>query len=167
MISNFPSSILRVVHVLTFMNHVSFLGRGVVVCHAKGMLFCFKGKQVRMSGFHHIDMFHTHFTHSCHEGCCIKWSMPYGFWMVYVVSLSVRVWSQSSLITVYIYVTHLTLSHFPSNLASFCFPKLCTFLLQTSSFLPCLLKPRSVQKHQPPLFVETPQPVEAPTSNAL
>jgi len=82
---------LRVIYVLIFMQHVSFSGTRVVVCHAKGMFFFFKGKNVRMSGCHHIEMFHTHFVHSCHEVCCIKKSMSYEFWMVYVVSLSVRV----------------------------------------------------------------------------
>ena len=79
MISRFPSSILRGVHVLIFIQHVSSLGIGVVVGHAKGMLFCFKGKHVRISGCHHIDMFHTHFVHSCHKGCCIKKSVSYAF----------------------------------------------------------------------------------------
>jgi hypothetical protein len=46
-------------------------------------------------------------------------------------------------------ISHLAI--FPSNLASSSFLELCTLLLQPSSFLPCLLKPRSAQRPQPPL----------------
>lgn len=91
MISRFPSFILKVSHVLIFMQHVSFLGIWVIVCYGKGLLFCFRGKHVHMRCHHHIDMFHTHFMHPCHEGCCIKKGMCYTFCMVYVVALSVRV----------------------------------------------------------------------------
>ena len=34
---------------------------------------------VRMIFFHYIEMFYTHFMHSCHKGCCIKKSMSYTF----------------------------------------------------------------------------------------
>ena len=97
MISSFPSLILRVFHVIIFMQHVSYLGIRIIVCHVEGMLFYFKGKHAQMSCYHHIDMFHTHFMHYCHEGCCIKKSMFYTFHMVYVASLNVHVRSQSSL----------------------------------------------------------------------
>ena len=59
----------------------------------KGNVVLLQGNWVRMSDFHHIDMFHTHFMQSCHEGRCINPSMSYAFWMVYVVSLSVCVCS--------------------------------------------------------------------------
>lgn len=105
------------------------------------MLFCFKGKHVHKICCHHIDMFDTHFVHSCHEGCCIKKGMSYALWMVYVVKLSVYVWLQSSPINVYTCFNYITLSHFPEKpnliqlLITMCFPsatiKLVPFPTQT------------------------------------
>jgi len=100
------------------------------------MLFCFKGNLVRMSCFHYINMFHTHFTHSFHKGCCIKKSMFYTFWMVYVVSLSVCVWSYLSLITVYICFTDLTLNQFPWQLSLIQLPKIVHFAFATLKLCP-------------------------------
>ena len=123
----------------------------------KGNVFLLQGNCVRMSGCHHIDMFHTHFTYSCHKSCYIQKSISYALWVVYVVSLSVCVWSQLSPIIVYICVNDLTFSHFLSNLASFSFSELCTLLLQPSSFLPFPLELHSVQRPQHPLASKTMQ----------
>ena len=95
-----------------------------------------------MSGCHHIDMFDTHFMHSCHEGRCIKKIMSYAFWMVYVVSLSVCVQSQSSPTNVYICFTDLTLNHFPEQPSPIQLPGAMRFASTTITL--------------PPLLVETP-----------
>lgn len=116
-------------------------GHRVCCFSCKGNVVFLQWNCVCMSGCHHIDIFLTHFTHFCHEGCCIKKSMYYAFWMVHVVSLSVHVRSKLSRITIYICVTNLTLSHFLNNLTSSSFLELFTFLLQKLGFLPCLLKP--------------------------
>ncbi len=136
----------------TYLWSVCHLGHRGHCLSCKGNVVLLQGNCVCMSSSHHIDMFHSHFTDSCHQGYYIKWSRSYAFWMVYVVSLSVRVRSQSSPITVYIYVTHLIRSHFPSNLASFCFLELCTLLLQTSNSFPCLLKCHILRRPQPTLL---------------
>lgn len=116
----------------------------------KGNVVLLQGNCVHMSSCHHIDMFQTHFMHSCHEGCCIKKSMSYVFWMVYVVSLSVHVRSQSSPINVYICSTDLTLRHFPEQPS----------LIQ----LPGTMRFASATIKLPPLPVETPQCTETPSS---
>ena len=105
-----------------------------------------------MSGFHHIDMFHIHLTHPRHEGCCIKESMSYVLWIVYVVSLSVRVQSQSSPINVFICSTDLTLSHFPKKPSLIQLPETMCFVYATIKL--------------PPLPVQSSQCVETPTSLA-
>ena len=105
---------------------------------------------VRMGCPHHIDVFHTHFTHSytsvafilpksiirvtlivsCHKGCCIKRSMGYMFQMVYVVSLIFQVCDYSHVLSLFTSVS--LIPHFAkfwsflSNLASSNFPELCT-----------------------------------------
>lgn len=84
--------------------------------------------------------------------------------MVYVVSLSVCVWSKSSpiMFTCVSLISHLAI--FPRNLASSIFPELRTLILQPLSFLPYLLKPHSTQRHQNPFPTKTPQPAKTPTS---
>ena len=60
--SQAPSLILRFVHVFIFMQYVSSLGIRIIVCHAKGMLLCFKGKSCAYGLF----SLHTHVSHSLH-----------------------------------------------------------------------------------------------------
>lgn len=109
-----------------------------------------QGNCVRRRGYHHIDMFHSHFTHSCHKGCCIKKSMSYALWMVIIVSLSVYVRSQSSPINVYICFTDLTLSYFSKKPSLIQLPETMCFASATIKLLP--------------FHVETLQPAETPTS---
>ena len=138
---------------------MSYLGIGIFLCHAKGMLFFFKGKHARMSCHHHIDMFHTHFMQYCHKGCFIKRSMFYVLWMVYVVSLSVQVCDRSQVISLFKSVPLIPrlakFWSFLSNLASSKFPELYTSHLQPSRFFPCLLKLHNAQRPHPPLESKT------------
>ena len=114
---------------------VIFWHRGCCLS-CKGNLVLLQGNCVRMSDFHHINMFHTHVMHSCHEGCCIKQSMSYVSWMVYFVSLSVSVWSQSSPINVCICFNDLTLSHFPNQPSLIQLPETVHFSSTTINLLP-------------------------------
>lgn len=129
------------------------------MCHpwAGGLSLVMKGRFVLVQGEifmtmgcpHNIYMFHTHFTNSytsvtfilpnsiigaalvvsCHKGCCIKQSMCYMLWMVYVVLVSFQVRDCSqvlSLFTSFPLIPHLAkFQSFLSNLASSNFPELC------------------------------------------
>jgi len=78
-----PSLILRIVHIYAA---CVIFGHGDYHFSCRGKFVLLQGEIfVGMSCSHYIDMFHTHFKHSCHEGFCIKQSMFYMLWMVYVV----------------------------------------------------------------------------------
>ncbi len=89
---------------------------------------------------HHIDMFHSNFTHSwtsaafilsksiiratlvvsCRKGVALSEACFYIFWMVYVVSLSVQVCDHSKFLSIFTSVPLIPRStkfySFPSNL---------------------------------------------------
>ena len=130
---------------------MSFSGIEVIVCHAKGMFFCFKGKHVHMSGCHHIDMFHTHLTlisrsflHHEKSFLCILDGL--GCVTKCLCVITVKSYH------VYICFIDLTLSHFSEQ------PNLIQ-LPETVHFAYATIK-------LPPLPVETPQCVETPISLA-
>ena len=108
----------------------------------KGNVVLLQVNCVCTSGCHHINVLHSHFTHSCHEGCCIKKSISYAFWMVYIVSLSVRVRSQLSPMNVYICFIDLTLIHFPEKPSLIQLPGTMCFA-STTFKLPLLLSKTS------------------------
>lgn len=96
---------------------------------------------VRMSCSHYIEIFHTHFTHPCHKCRCIKKSVFYMLWMVYVVLLSVPVCDHNQVLSLFIWVSLIShLASFSRNLASSIFLEL-----------------QSVQEPQTPLAWKTTQ----------